>query len=98
MQGNLFGEVAAGLPWARGEERGFASLETANQLTAAVEETKIFIQPSSTPPTPNEAVEIPDNAELEEGLSRLKLAIKALDDQFRSPSASGPEQPLAKAG
>ncbi len=28
---------------------------------------------------------------MEEGLSRLKLAIKALDDQFRS------EQPLAEA-
>ena len=44
MQGNLFGEVAVGLPWARKEERGFASLETADQLTAAVEETKVFTQ------------------------------------------------------
>ena len=99
MQGNLFGEVATALPWARKEERGFASLETADQLTAAVEETKVFIQnPPVTPPTPIDVAEMPDSAEMEEGLSRLKLAIKALDDQFRSPSASDPEQPLAKAG
>jgi hypothetical protein len=91
--------VVVGLPWARKEERGFTSLETVDQLTAAVEETKVFIQnPPVAPPAPNEVVEIPDSAEMEEGLSRLKLAIKALDDQFRSPSAVEPVQPLAKAG
>jgi EAL domain-containing protein (putative c-di-GMP-specific phosphodiesterase class I) len=84
MQGNLFGEVAVGLPWARKEERGFTSLET--------EETKVIIQnPPVVPPTLVDVTEIPDNAEMEEGLSRLKLAIKALDDQFR------PERPLAEA-
>ncbi len=41
---------------------------------------------------------MPDNAEMEEGLSRLKLAIKALDDQFRKSSVFNHEQPLAEAG
>ena len=36
---------------------------------------------------------------MEEGLSRLKLAIKALDDQFRgSPATSATDLPLAEAG
>lgn len=99
MQGNLFGEAAVALPWARKEERGFASLETVDQLTAAVEETRIFIQnPPAAPPTPVDVVEMPGNAEMEEGLSRLKQAIQALDEQFRSSPVFNHEQPLAEAG
>jgi EAL domain-containing protein (putative c-di-GMP-specific phosphodiesterase class I) len=98
MQGKLFGEAAMTLPWTRKEERGFASANTV-EPTAAVEETKVFIQnPPVAPPTPVDVIEMPDNAELEEGLSRLKLAIKALDDQFRKSSVFNHEQPLAEAG
>ena len=99
MQGNLFGEVAVGLPWARKEERGFTSLETVDQLPVPMEETKVlFVQnPPVMPPPLVDVSEMPDNAELEEGLSRLKLAIKALDDQFRKSPAFDPEQPLAEA-
>jgi EAL domain-containing protein (putative c-di-GMP-specific phosphodiesterase class I) len=92
MQGNLFGEAAIALPWARKEEQGFASLETVDQFSSAIEETRVFTPifvPLDVPPFETPAV--PDSAEMEEGLSRLKLAIKALDDQFRS------EQPLAEA-
>ena len=84
MQGKLFGEAVMTLPWARKEEQGFASLETVDQIAAAVEETKIFTQsfaPLEAPPL--ETADAPGDAEMEEGLSRLKLAIKALDDQFR---------------
>jgi EAL domain-containing protein (putative c-di-GMP-specific phosphodiesterase class I) len=98
MQGNLFGEVAVALPWARKEERGFANLETVDRFTAAVEETKVFTQ-SFVPLGAQAAVTpVPDDAEMEEGLSRLKLAIQALDEQFRKSSVFNPEQPLAEAG
>ena len=40
---------------------------------------------------------MPDSAEMEEGLSRLKLAIKALDEQFRGSPALDQEILLAKA-
>jgi EAL domain-containing protein (putative c-di-GMP-specific phosphodiesterase class I) len=99
MQGNLFGEAAVELPWARKEERGFASAETASQITAAGEEAKVFIHnPPATPPAPDDVAEMTDNYEMEEGLSRLKLAIKALDDQFRSSPVFSHELPLAEAG
>jgi diguanylate cyclase (GGDEF)-like protein len=99
MQGNLFGEAAVELPWARTEERGFASAESAGRPTAAVEETRVFIHnPPAAPPAPIDVAEMPDSAEMEEGLSRLRLAIRALDEQFRSPSAWETGQPLAKAG
>ena len=98
MQGNLFGEAAITLPWARKEEQGFASLETVDQFTVAIEETKVFT-PSFVPldVQPLETPDVPDNAEMEEGLSRPKLAIKALDDQFRSSSVFTHELPLAEA-
>ena len=35
---------------------------------------------------------------MEEGLSRLKLAIKALDDQVKNSAAAYEENPLAQAG
>ena len=63
-------------------------------MPGAVEETKIYSRESARHgdrrPQTNVA-EMPDSAEKEEGLSRLKLAIKALDAQFR------PAQPLAEA-
>ena len=77
------------------------ALDTVDQPAAAVEETKVFIQnPPVAPPTPVDAAEMPDNAEMEEGLSRLKLAIKALDDQFRKlrRSSHPRREPLAEAG
>jgi hypothetical protein len=41
--------------------------------------------------------ELPDNAGMEEGLSRLKLAIRALDEGFRHSPAFDQEIPLAEA-
>jgi hypothetical protein len=42
--------------------------------------------------TPNQS------AEMEEGLSRLKLAIKALDDQVKNSAAAHEKNPLAQTG
>lgn len=96
MQGNLFGDVSLILPWSRKEDRGFTVLETPGQ-PAAVEEIKTIAHDAAAPRhedvlTPNQS------AEMEEGLSRLKLAIKALDDQVRNSTAAHEENPLAQAG
>ena len=98
MQGNLFGAASLVLPWTRKEDLGFASLDTVDQLTAALEETKVFTQNLPVaPPTPIDVAEVPDNAGMEEGLSRLKLAIRALDEGFRNSPALDQEIPLAEA-
>ena len=96
MQGNLFGDVSLILPWSRKEDRGFAVLETPGQL-AAVEEIKTITLDAAAPRhedvlTPNQS------AEMEEGLSRLKLAIKALDDQVKNSAAAHEKNPLAQTG
>ena len=94
MQGNLFGEASLALPWARKEDLGFASLDTVDQLAAALEETKVFTQ--IFPQSHKFVQDVPDNAAVEEGLSRLKLAVRALDEgpQF---TAFDEEVPLAEA-
>ena len=51
-----------------------------------------------SPQRPGETPDAPDSADMEEGLSRLKLAIKALDDQFRSSPVFSHDLPLAEAG
>ncbi len=98
MQGNLFGEVAVGLPWARKEERGFTSLETAGPVTAAVEETKVFIQnPSVAPPTP---IERGRNAGQRRN-GRRPVAPETGNQGARRPVPQiigFTEQPLAEAG
>jgi hypothetical protein len=95
MQGNLFGAASLVLPWTRKEYPGFASLDTVDQLAAALEETKVFAQP---PPAIAEIVQdVPDNAGMEESLSRLKLAIRALDEGFRNSPTFDREIPLAEA-
>ena len=88
MQGNLFGEASLTLPWSRKEDRGFAVLETPAQSAAAVAEIKTII--------PEDVLTVAQSTEMEEGLSRLKLAIKALDDQVKN-SAAYQENPLAEA-
>ena len=99
MQGNLFGEASLALPWARKEDPGFASLDTVGQLATVREETKVFTQNRAVaPPTPIDVAEVPDHAGMEEGLSHLKLAIRALDEGFRKSPALDQEFPLAEAG
>ena len=93
MQGKLFGDVAMTLPWASKEEQGFTSLDTPRQ-PAAVEQATPFTQSVA----PVEMPVAPESADMEEGLSRLKLAIKALDDQFRGSPAFSHDLPLAEAG
>jgi hypothetical protein len=86
------------LPWASKEEQGFTSLDT-QDLPAAVEQPTPFTQiaaPAAAQPV--ETPDAPDSADMEEGLSRLKLAIKALDDQFRSSPVFSHDLPLAEAG
>lgn len=89
MQGNLFGEASLTLPWSRKEDRGFAVLETPVQPAAAVTEIKTII--------PEDVLTVAQSTEMEEGLSHLKLAIKALDDQVRNSAAANEENPLAQA-
>ena len=83
MQGNLFGEASLTLPWSRKEDRGFAVMEEIKTVTPNIHE---------------EVLTAPESAEMEEGLSRLKLAIKALDDQVKNSAAAYQENPLAEAG
>ena len=96
MQGNLFGAASITLPWSRKEDRAFTSFDTSDQLVAAPEETKSFT-PDFAAPHHEEVLAAPENAEMEEGLSRLKLAIQALDDQFRNSAAANQENLLAQA-
>jgi diguanylate cyclase (GGDEF)-like protein len=96
MQGNLFGEASLTLPWSRKEELGFGVLDTPDQLAAAMEEIKTITSDVAAPHH-EEVPEAPPSAEMEEGLSRLKLAIKALDEQFRNSAAAYPENTLAEA-
>ena len=93
MQGKLFGDVAMTLPWAGKEEQGFTSLDTPGQ-PPAVELATPFTQGVASAEMPV----TPDSTEMEEGLSRLKLAIKALDDQFRGSPVFNHDLPLAEAG
>jgi len=98
MQGNLFGDASLVLPWKRKEDLGFASLDTIDQLAAALEETKVFTRDFAPPPAHHDvAEEMPDIAGMEEGLSHLKLAIRALDEGFRKSPAFDREVPLAEA-
>jgi EAL domain-containing protein (putative c-di-GMP-specific phosphodiesterase class I) len=96
MQGNLFGAASITLPWSRKEDLAFGVLDTPDQLAAALEEIKA-VTPDVAAPHPEEIFAAPESAELEEGLSRLKLAIKALDDQVRNTAANYQENPLAEA-
>ena len=96
MQGNLFGAASITLPWSRKEDLGFGVLDTPDQLAAAMEEIKT-ITPDVVAPHHEEVFAAPEAAEMEEGLSRLKLAIKALDDQVRNSAANYEENPLAEA-
>ena len=96
MQGNLFGDVSLILPWSRKEDRGFAVLETPGQ-PAAVEEIKT-ITPDAAAPRHEDVLTPNQSAEMEEGLSRLKLAIKALDDQVKNSAAAHEKNPLAQTG
>ena len=96
MQGNLFGEASITLPWSKKEDRAFTSFDTTGQLVAAVKETKSFT-PEFSAPHHEEVLTAPESAEMEEGLSRLKLAIQALDEQFRSSTANYHETELAQA-
>ena len=89
MQGNLFGEASLTLPWSRKEDLGFAVLETPVQPATAVAEIKTII--------PEDVLTVAQSTEMEEGLSRLKLAIKALDDQVKNSAAAYEENPLAQA-
>jgi EAL domain-containing protein (putative c-di-GMP-specific phosphodiesterase class I) len=99
MQGNLFGQASLELPWARKEIPGFVNFDAVGQFGADLEKTKVFAQDVPvTPPTPIEVAEAPDSAVMEEGLSRLKLAIRALDEGFRKSPALDQEFPLAEAG
>ncbi len=97
MQGNLFGEASLTLPWSRKNDLGFSVIDTPDQLAAAKPEIKTIITDVAAPPH-EDVLTAPENAEMEEGLSRLKLAIKALDDQVKNSAAAYEENPLAQAG
>jgi len=94
MQGNLFGKAVLTLPWAAGQDPGFMSGENPGQTSVVLEEAAVSSQDFAPA---IDMAEIPGNAEMEEGLSRLKLAIRALDEHFRNPSAPPPEAVLAQA-
>ena len=94
MQGNLFGKAILTLPWSAGQDPGFMSGENPGQASVVLEEAAVSSQ-GFAPAI--DMAEIPGNAEMEEGLSRLKLAIRALDEHFRNPSAPPQEAVLAQA-
>jgi hypothetical protein len=96
MQGNLFGEAMLSLPWSRKEDLGFAGIVQTDRAPAVVKDAPI---PEPAPPvvSPVEITEVPGSAEMEDGLSRLKLAIRALDEQFRRTPAFDQDAQLAEA-
>jgi diguanylate cyclase (GGDEF)-like protein len=99
LQGNFFGEVALELPWPKSEELAFPDLITPDRphisfdsvnsttyedelLLAALSEKSLPTEPAETLQEPDPVEEADDRPE---GLSRLQLAIQALDEQFRKP-------------
>jgi diguanylate cyclase (GGDEF)-like protein len=99
MQGNLFGKPVLTLPWAPREDLSFTSEENDDDTAVEIADTTFFTRDMTPSPAPAiDMAEIPGNAEMEEGLSRLKLAIRVLDEHFRSPPPAPPEDGLAQAG
>ena len=98
MQGNLFGEAMLSLPWPRKGDMGFADVDQPGHTPVMAKETRVVASETVPPGAPPvDMQDIPGSAEMEDGLSRLKLAIRALDEQFRRTPVFDQDAQLAEA-
>ena len=101
MQGHLFGEASLTLPWEKTAELAFPAALNGNEPELFVNFADVLAQPEPESavltlpePAPIEFVETAREAELDDGLSRLRKAIEALNMRFRGDDA----EPLAQTG
>jgi diguanylate cyclase (GGDEF)-like protein len=109
LQGHLFGAATLTLPWEKTQELIFPVDTDTDVLLQELDmrTLDIAIAKDTTPELPMPAVnedvvagvvgELSYDPEMEEGLSRLRLAIKALDERFVA-SESDETQRFAEAG